>query len=98
MSPTDCMSASPCPFCGTDLTPASAAGYHEHPPASCILSGFEVSTDEVEQWNRRELADAFGVMVLLGARMYIDHSMQFRNGTLQLTIKRMPHDIRPALQ
>ncbi|WP_187617487.1 hypothetical protein [Paraburkholderia sp. UCT2] len=42
-----------CPLCGTGLSQASDAGFHYHPPADCILSGFEVSCTDVPRWNRR---------------------------------------------
>ncbi|MGF6504691.1 hypothetical protein [Paraburkholderia sp. 32] len=47
-----------CPLCGADLSPASNADFHCHPPADCILSGFEVSRTEVPKWNRRAVLAA----------------------------------------
>ncbi|WP_321946609.1 hypothetical protein [Paraburkholderia sp. J10-1] len=83
----------PCPFCGAGLTPADAPGYLEHPPAVCILGGFEVPLDELAKWNRRDVADPHGVTVLLGSKMYVDNSMHYRNGTSVLTIKRLPRQL-----
>ncbi|SDH11396.1 hypothetical protein SAMN05216466_107148 [Paraburkholderia phenazinium] len=40
--------------------------------------------------------DSYGFEVLLGDRMYIDNSMQYRNGTTVLTIKRKPREIAAA--
>ena len=42
-----------CPFCGAHLEAKSVAGYHYHPANDCILSGFEVASDELVSWNRR---------------------------------------------
>ncbi|SDR52717.1 hypothetical protein [Paraburkholderia tuberum] len=47
-----------CPLCGTGLSQASDAGFYYHPPADCILSGFEVSCTDVPRWNRRALLAA----------------------------------------
>lgn len=44
---------SPCPFCGGRLGGLNASGYHHHPSNACLLSGFELSIDDVAGWNRR---------------------------------------------
>lgn len=46
----------PCPLCSVSLSPANGAGYHDHPANDCLLSGFEVSVDEVARWNQRAIA------------------------------------------
>lgn len=43
----------PCPICGMQLSPANAHGYHDHPANGCLLSGFEVSADDIQKWNLR---------------------------------------------
>jgi hypothetical protein len=57
---------------------------------------FDSESAAAEAWNRRPTPDACGFDITRGERMYIDSSMQYRNGTVTLTIKRKPGDAAPT--